>query len=184
VQLPLQITFRGMPHSDALEAHVRRRAEKLDRLFERLTSCRVVVEAGHRHHRHGNHYRVSIDMGVPRGELAVARAPGDKRELEDAHAAVDSAFDDAERRLEDWARRLRGEVKPRRGAQTGRVTKLFADRGFGFLETEDGREIYFHRNSVLHARFDTLDRGTAVRFTEELGDDGPQASTVDVVGRS
>jgi ribosomal subunit interface protein len=107
VQVPLQITFRGMPHSAALEAHVRRRAGKLDRYFDRVTSCHVVVELAHRHHRHGRQYRVSIDVSVPRGELATTHAPAADRNFEDAHAAVDDAFDDATRRLENWAERLR-----------------------------------------------------------------------------
>ncbi len=111
MKLPLQITFRAMPHSDSLETHVRRRAAKLERIFERLISCRVVVEAAHRRHRHGKRYRVSIDMGLPRGEIAVSHAPGDDRNVEDAHAIVDEAFDEAARRLEDWVRRKRGEVK-------------------------------------------------------------------------
>jgi ribosomal subunit interface protein len=107
VQVPLQITFRGMPHSDALEAHVRRRAGKLDRYFDRITSCHVVLELAHRHHRHGKQYRVSIDVAVPRGELATTHAPADDRNFEDAHAAIDDAFDDASRRIENWAERLR-----------------------------------------------------------------------------
>jgi ribosomal subunit interface protein len=107
VLVPLHITFRGMSHSAALEAHVRRRADKLDRYFDRITACHVVVELAHRHHRQGKRYRVSIDMVVPRCELAVAHAPSDERNFEDAHAAVDGAFDDAVRRLEDWAERLR-----------------------------------------------------------------------------
>lgn len=111
MNLPLQITFRAMPHSDSVEAHVRRRAAKLDRIFARLISCRVVVEAAHRRHRHGKRYRVSIDLGVPSGEVAVSHASGDDRNVEDAHAIVDEAFDEAERRLEDWATRRRGDVK-------------------------------------------------------------------------
>ncbi|HEX8792836.1 MAG TPA: HPF/RaiA family ribosome-associated protein [Polyangiaceae bacterium] len=111
MRLPLQITFRALPHSDSLEAHVRRRAAKLDRYFGRLISCRVVLEAAHRRHRHGKRYRVSIDLGLPRGEIAVSHAPGDDRNVEDAHAIVDEAFDEVARRLEDWARRRRGEVK-------------------------------------------------------------------------
>lgn len=111
MKLPLQITFRAMPHSDSLETHVRRRATKLDRIFPRLMSCRVVLEAAHRRHRHGKRYRVSIDLGLPRGEVAVSHAPGDDRNVEDAHAIVDEAFDEAERRLEDWAHRRRGDVK-------------------------------------------------------------------------
>jgi ribosomal subunit interface protein len=108
VLVPLHITFRGMSHSAALEAHVRRRAGKLDRYYDRITACHVVVELAHRHHRQGKRYRVSIDMAVPRGELAVAHTASDDRNFEDAHAAVDEAFDDATRRLEDYAQRLRG----------------------------------------------------------------------------
>ncbi len=114
---PLQITFRGMPHSDSLETHVRRRAAKLDRFFPRVTSCRVVVDADARHSRHGSRYRVTIDICVPRAELAVARNAADDRTREDAHAAVDDAFGDAERRLEEWARRIRDDGK--RGRDDG-----------------------------------------------------------------
>jgi ribosomal subunit interface protein len=96
-----------MPHSPALEAHVRRRAGKLDRYFGRITSCKIVVELAHRHRHHGKQYRVSIDVSVPRGELATSHAPANDRHLEDAHAAVDEAFDDTNRRLEDWAERMR-----------------------------------------------------------------------------
>ena len=113
--LPLQCTFRGMPHSDALEAHVTRRAAKLDRFFGRIRHCHVVIDLSHRHHRHGKRFRVSIDMTVTRRhEIAIARAPTQNQFLEDAHAAVDRAFDDAERRLDDWeqtAARLR-QVAP------------------------------------------------------------------------
>jgi len=59
---------------------------------------------------------------------------------------------------------------------------LFPKQDYGFLETPDGREIYFHRNSVLHPGFDRLEIGTEVRFVEELGQEGPQASTVAIVG--
>ena len=113
--LPLQCTFRGMPHSAALAAHVTRRAGKLDRFFGRIMHCHVVVDLNHRHHRHGKRYRVSIDMTVPRRhEIAIARAPSGKPFLEDAHAAIDHAFDDAERRLLDWEQRLRGHAKGHR----------------------------------------------------------------------
>jgi ribosomal subunit interface protein len=107
MQLPLQITFRDMPHSDAVEQHVRRRAAKLDQFFERITACRVVVEVPHRRHHHGKRYHVRIDLAVPRNELVVRRNPADNLRHEDMHAAIDDAFDDAERLLEDYARRLR-----------------------------------------------------------------------------
>lgn len=101
-----------MSPSIALEAHVRRRADKLDRRFERLVSCHVVVDATHRRHRFGKRYRVSIDMRVPHGDIAVARNPNDERAHEDAHAAIDDAFDDAERRLQDYAVQLKRHAEP------------------------------------------------------------------------
>jgi|HubBroStandDraft_6_1064221.scaffolds.fasta_scaffold1155302_1 ribosomal subunit interface protein len=179
--LPLQCTFRGMSHSDALEAHVRRRAAKLDRFFGRIGHCHVVIEVSHRH-RQGNRFRVSIDMTVThRHELAIARAPTQNEFLEDAHAAVERAFDEAERRLDDWEQRLRGYVKSHRTPPLARVARVFGDRGFGFLENEEGEEIYFHRNSVLREAFAALAPGVLVRYHEELGDYGPQASTVEIV---
>jgi ribosomal subunit interface protein len=180
--LPLQCTFRGMPHSDALEAHVTRRASKLDRFFPRIGHCHVVVDLSHRHHRHGKRYRVSIDMTVThRHEIAIARAPTQNEFLEDAHAAIERAFDEAERRLDDWEQRLRGYVKSHRAPPLARVARIFGERGFGFLENEDGEEIYFHRNSVLRQAFAALAPGVLVRYHEEPGDYGPQASTVEVV---
>jgi ribosomal subunit interface protein len=180
--LPMQCTFRGMAPSVAIEAHVRKQAAKLDRFFDRIMHCHVVIHASH-HHRHGKRYRVSIDLTVPHHELAVARTPEQTRFLQDAHAAVDAAFHEAERRLDELEQRMRGHVKDRgrHKAPTGRVTKVFADRGFGFLETNEGEEIYFHKNSVLREAFSHLVPGALVRYFEEAGENGPQASTVELV---
>jgi cold shock CspA family protein len=125
---------------------------------------------------------VRIDLAVPRDELVIGRNPPENPQHEDMHAAVDDAFDDAERVLEDYAQRLRGEVKQRVVPPQGRVTKLFPIEGYGFLEGDDGVEIYFHRHSVLHDRYDELTIGSEVRYTEEAGEKGPQASTVTVLG--
>jgi cold shock CspA family protein len=69
-------------------------------------------------------------------------------------------------------------MKVHEGSPHARVTKLFPEEGFGFLETPDGREIYFHENSVLDSGFSALEIGTEVQFVEELGDKSPQATTV------
>jgi ribosomal subunit interface protein len=183
MQLPLQCTFRGMSHSNALEAHVRRRAAKLDRFFDRIMHCHVVLEVHDKGYRHGRRYRVSIDMTVPRHEIAIARGPTHNEILDDAHVAVDRAFDDAEKRLDHWEEQRRAFVKSagRHHAPLARVTKVFGDRGFGFLENEDGEEVYFHKNSVLREAFAALAPGVLVRYYEEVGDNGPQASTVEIV---
>jgi ribosome-associated translation inhibitor RaiA len=96
-----------MAHSDALAAHVRLRAEKLEHLFERIVSCHIVVEPAGHHHHHGDRFHVSIHLGLPGHEILVGRAPSDDPRPETAHAAVDRAFDDAGRELEDWVKHRR-----------------------------------------------------------------------------
>ncbi len=179
MEIPLQITVRDLSPSDAIEAHIRERAVRLERFHDRIVGCRVVVEAPHRHRHQGVLYHVRIDLTVPGGELVVKRESN-----EDAYVAVRDAFDAARRRLEDYARRQRGVLKTHGGLLLGRVSKLFPEEGYGFIETPDGREIYFHRNSVLNDGFDRLEIGREVRFSEEPGEQGPQASTVRLAGRN
>jgi cold shock CspA family protein len=112
----------------------------------------------------------------------VSHSPEDDATNEDAYAAVDEVFDRLVRRLEDQVRRRRDAVKPREDHyRDGRVAKLWSYEGFGFIEAPDGGEVYFHRNSVLHQAFNRLKVGSSVRFVEEAGEKGPQASTVTLV---
>lgn len=180
MQSPVQVTFRDISPSSAISEHVERRAAKLDTFFDRITKCHVVVEAPNHSHKSGPRYHVRIDLHVPNKELVVSRNPEDRKE--EIHAAIDDAFGDAERQLEEYAQHLRHDrrvthAKPPHGV----VAKLFTDRGYGFIQDEQEREIYFHRNSVLGASFEKLHVGSKVRFAEEDGDNGPQASTVHVL---
>jgi cold shock CspA family protein/ribosome-associated translation inhibitor RaiA len=183
MQLPVQISFRGMQPSDAVEAKIRERAAKLDRFYDRLMSCRVVVESPHRHHHQGKLFHVRVDLTVPGGELAVTREPAEHHAHEDVFVAVRDAFDAAQRQLEDYARRQRGDLKVHERPPSGRVSKLFSDDGYGFIETPDGLEIYFHKHSVLDNAFDLLQVGSNVEFVEEQGEKGPQASTVRMIDK-
>ena len=183
MQLPLQITFRGFPHSDAVEANIREKANKLDQFYSRIMNCRVMVEARHRHHHQGNLYHVRIELTVPGKELVVSRERHDEQAHEDIYVAIRDAFDDAKRLLEDHARRQRGDVKAHEVPLHGTVVRLVPEQEHGFIETFDGREIYFHKNSVLGGAFDQLEIGSAVRFAEEPGEQGPQASTVHLVSK-
>jgi len=101
----------------------------------------------------------------------------------DLRLAIRDAFCAASRRLQDYVRRHRLAVKTHEPALRARVSRIFPDRGYGFLETPSGRAIYLHRSSVLHDAFGRLEVGTLVRFAEERGEHGPQASTVEIVGR-
>ena len=178
LQLPLQITFHGLEPSAAIEGSIREHAARLERFYDRITSCRVLVEAPHRHQHQGNLFRVRIDLKVPEKELVVAREPAEHHAHEDPYVTIRDAFDAMRRQIEDYARERRGAVKAHVGPGHGRVASLFPDEGYGFVMTADGREVYFHRNSVLGGRFEKLEVGTAVRFAEEMGEKGPQASTV------
>jgi len=115
MQIPLQITTRDIDHSEALETHIRSKVEKLEEFFKHITSCRVVVEMPHRHHHQGKHFNVRIDIGVPGSEIVINRD-----HAEDVYVALRDAFDAAKRRLEDYAHKLRGDIKthlPRRASE-------------------------------------------------------------------
>lgn len=141
MQIPLQISFRDMEPSAAVEDKIRERALKLDRYYERIMGCRVVIEAPHRRHHQGKLYHVRIDLTVPQGELVVSREPVENHAHEDIYVAIRDAFDAAQRRLADYARRQRGDVKTREVPPTVHVSKLFPAEGYGFIATADGREI-------------------------------------------
>ena len=206
IKIPLQITFKNMTPSEAVEGHVRAAAEKLEEFCDHIMGCRVHIEVPHKHRHQGNAYHVRIDVTVPGEEFVIKRAPKlltdsptrfpqalddvaleRTRELskhavhDDFQLSIRDAFDAARRKLQDYVRRRRGSVKLHEGPAHARVSKLFPEEGFGFVETADGREIYFHRNSVLESGFASLDIGSEVHFAEEAGDKGPQASTVRLV---
>jgi len=183
MQLPLQITFRHMEHSDAIEAMVRDKAMRLDKFAGDIMSCRVVIEPLAKHRKHGNPYEVRIDLKLAGKEIAITREAAEHEEYKHLEVALRDAFDEARRQIEDYVRRRRGDVKHHEPLPHARVCRLFPEQGYGFLETPDGREIYFHRNAVLHGAFDRLEIGTEVAFVEEEGLKGPQASTVKLVGR-
>jgi ribosomal subunit interface protein len=178
MRIPLTLTFRNMPHSDAIEAKIIEKSTKLDRFFDRIMSCRVVVDESQRRHHKGKLYSVHLDITVPGKELAVSR-----QENEDPYVAVRDAFNAAVRLLEEHGRILHGEVKASVEPERGRIVKIFPESDYGFIRTKDSREIYFHRNSILDGlELDQLKFGTEVSFIEEQGDKGPQAVRV-VVSR-
>lgn len=183
MQIPVQITFRHMETSPALETRIRERATELERFHPNLTGCRVVVEQEHGHHHQGNLYHVRVDLTLPGHELIAGRSSPKHQAYEDAHVAVRDAFDSLRRQLEDLARRERREVKQHDTPPHGRISALMPAEDRGTITTPDGREIYFHRHSVVNANFDQLEVGVEVRFAEEMGERGPQASSVYRIGK-
>lgn len=180
MQIPLEIHFHNTAKSDAVEAAIRERAAKLEKFADRIVSCRVTVDAPHKHHRQGKLFRVSVDVHIPGGHIVVSRDPAEHHAHEDVYVAIRDAFDATRRQLQDRLRVERGKVKLHEGPPHGKIVAIIRDQNFGRIATPDGREVYFHRNSVINADFDELRTGTAVWFNEEPGDQGPQATTVHV----
>lgn len=179
MMLPVQVTARHMSLSDAAEAAIREKAAKLDTFYDRIMSCRVLVEAPHRSQHHGVLYNVRIDLTVPGAELVVKREPN-----EDLYVAIRDAFNAARRQLQGHARKQRGEVKVHEEIPLGKVSRIYSDQGYGFIETLDGREVYFHENSVTHGGFQELAIGVMVRFAETSGEEGPQAAVVALISKT
>lgn len=196
MQLTPTITFRGMDRSEALESEIRARIHKLETYYRSIMGCRVLVELAQRHHATGNRYHVRIDLTVPGEEIVVThdaslhataqdidlekarKADEPDPERKHARVAVREAFDIARRRLQDYGRRQRGTVKTPARQPRGRIVRLFPIDEYGFIEAEDGHEVYFQKSGVLKNAFDRLAVGSAVSFVEERGEKGPQASTV------
>jgi ribosomal subunit interface protein len=175
MKLTPQITFKDIPRSDAVETAILEKVSKLDRHSDRIMGCRIALEAVQQRQHQGKLYTVRIDITVPGGEIVIKREKN-----EDLYVAIRDAFDAAKRKLDGHSERKRGDVKVHEASPKGRVVKLFPEEDYGFIETSDGREVYFHRNSLIAPVFDKLKEGTEVVFIEEQGDKGPQALRVTV----
>ncbi len=173
MQLPVQITFRDLPRSDAVEAAIMERAERLDRFFEHIMSCRITVGMIQKHKHQGKLYNIRVDLTIPGSEIVVNR---DK--AEDIYVAIRDAFDATKRKLEEHARRIRGDVKVHEVESHGQIARLFPEEGYGFIARADGTELYFHLYNCAHPEFDQLKVGDPVIFLEEMGAEGPQANRV------
>jgi len=111
MQEPLRIAFRNMEPPIGVDATVRANAAELERFYDRIIGCSVVIEARHRSHHQGNLYRVRIELSVPDRTLVVGREPAEHRAYEDLHVAIRDAFEAAKRQLQDYVRAKRGDVK-------------------------------------------------------------------------
>jgi ribosome-associated translation inhibitor RaiA len=180
MSIPLTITFRDLEPSAAVEDFIRSWGSKLETVYDRIERCQVTIERPHQHHHQGQRYHVRVTVAVPGNDIEVSRDHSLDGAHEDLYVAVRDAFRAARRQLEDHARRLRADIKVHVEPEHGRVTYLDVEGEWGYLDA-DGRQVYFHRNSVLdHA---VLAVGDEVRFTEEPGIKGPQATSVDQIGK-
>jgi len=180
MNVPLELTFRGLEKTPEIEALIRHNAEKLEKICSYVSSCRVVIERDQQHQRIGHPFRVRLDITVPpRNEFAVRRESTEGELHDPLSKIINEAFKAASRRLQKTVdlQRHASRVKPNIPTQ-GIVTRLFLEDEYGFITTPEGEDIYFHAKNVANGEFDKLIVGTAVHFAPHFGDNGLHASSV------
>jgi ribosomal subunit interface protein len=175
MKLPLEIVFRGLEPSPAIESVARDKAHKLEQFHHDIMSCRVDIEQQDKHKHQGRSFAVRIHVAMPGHELTV-----DRVEHEDVHIALREAFDDMKRRIEDAVRRLQGKTKQHPTPLHGEVLRLIDEGAYGFIRALDGTEYYFARDNLADAQYEQLQVGTRVQFIAEPGAEGLQAKRVSV----
>lgn len=189
MQVPLEISFHNLDSSEWVEREIRARVDDLERIYSRLTSCRVHIAQRAKSRRPGSIPPVvRIELGIPgRRDLAVTHEPEHlqrKFQSPDIRNAINEAFRIAERRLRELKeRREDSHQQPPHEADReflGQVAEMHPERDHGFLINNAGSLLYFHRSSMLSGDFDKLQRGDEVHYVEEVGDTGPIATKVRV----
>jgi cold shock CspA family protein len=184
MQTPVEMEFQDMVANPAVQELVANHMTKLEKRYGRITAGRIVVKGPGQHQQTGGLYDVNIRLALPDGrEVNIGRTAKADERHSDLPFAINDAFKRARRRLQDQARRLEGKVKSHEGQPVGTVVRLDPAGEFGFLRSNAGEEIYFHRNSVLGGEFSELAVGSRVVFAEEVGQKGPQATTVKFLGK-
>jgi ribosomal subunit interface protein len=186
MNIPPEITFHAVERSEWVESYIAERMQRLDKFAQGITRCHVTLTREVGSHNKGNRYSVMVEVRVPpQHDLAVKKQKEVRDMSTQLPAVINLAFGAIERQLKKTAALRRYDEKnhEQNGAPHGMVEQLFPE-GYGFIRTvDDNRQFYFHRNSVLHDDFERLSVGTEVRFSAEEGDDGPQASSVQVVSK-
>jgi len=185
VTIPIKINFRDIDPSPAVEADIRKHAEKLEEFDARIHWCNVSVETEGKHQRKGKIYKVIINLGLPGKTITVNRTGPHNEAHSDIYVAIRDSFNALGRQVEDHARVKRADVKAHEVPESGQVIRIFPEDGYGFIQTATGEEVYFHRNSVVEGDFAKLDVGSEVRLEIAYGESekGPQATTVKPIGK-
>ncbi len=173
MQVPLQITFHELAHSDALENHIREKAHKLEQFYSSLIGCKVVVDQPGGHQHKGKPFNIRIDLTVPGGEIVI-----DRQQDEDVYVALRDAFDAAKRKLDDFGRKQRLDIKSHDPVLNGTIARLVPEEGYGFIAGLNGQEYYFSAANLAHGGLEQVKEGDEVHFLEDAGGDGLQARRV------
>jgi ribosome-associated translation inhibitor RaiA len=187
MQVPLEISFHNIESIPWAEDEIRAQAADLERIFERLTSCRVHIDQRARNSNGTIPPVVHIELGIPgRKDIVVSHEPDHlmrKYQRPDLQNAINEAFRIAERQLLDLKDQLversrHGGLHESENRALGQIAELTPEKECGFILTSTGGLLYFHRNGMLSGNYDDLRRGDDVYYIEEVGDTGPLATKV------
>ncbi len=183
MQVPLELSYRDVERSEAIDALIQEKLEKLEEACDHISSCSIVVERAHTRPDSGSPFRVRIDLTVPPGhEIVAEKSPDDGVQYVPLDAVIRDAFEAARRQLVALNDRQTGQVKTHpQQMVAGIVTTLFPKEDYGFIKTPVEADIYFNRNSVLNDDFERIELGTGVQFFRVEAEDGPRASSVKIV---
>ncbi len=184
MQTAPELIFLDVVRSPWFENYFLERVQRLERFADGITTCRVSLTQEQASHHKGNRYSVLVEVRMPPNHDLAARKEKVIRDMQtQLPALINLAFGAIERQLKKTAALRRYEEKRHDGQPHGIVEKVL-DEGYGFLRAiDDDRQVYFHRNSVLHDDFERLAVGTEVRYTPQEGEQGPQASSVQIVAK-
>lgn len=185
MEVPLvQITYRDMDPTPGMEAAIRDKIDHLVRYHARIQRCHVVVESPHQSAaQNPKSFRVLFDITVPGKSLAASKDPQDKPEHRDFYVALKDAYEAARKQLAVDRGKRRGDTKVHDVPPHGRVSKMFPGDDHGFVFMPDGTEVYFHKNAVIDEDWESIEVGDEVRLVVQDGTEGPQASTVKLIGK-
>ena len=187
MQIPLEIAFRNVASSESAEAAIRDHVRRLERIYGRMTTCRVRVDQRNQNANETIPPVVHIEISVPGHKDIVVAHESDhlqrKFQAPDLRNAINEAFRIAERCLSKYKEKVTDHGIAARGHEAsnefrGQIAELMPEKDFGYVMTKEGGLLYFHRNSLLTGDFDDLRRGDEVSYVEQVGDTGPTASKV------
>lgn len=176
MKVPLQITMRNMKKSESVKEKIKEKADKLNQFSDQIISCEVVVEHEVAHRNNGGRFNVRVHLAIPGKDLVVSK----DQDEENLYLAIQEAFDDMVRQLEEASRIRQGDVKHHSLVIRGEIARLFSDDQFGFIVSTTGDEYYFNADNLVKHKFDSLKVGMPVHFIEKVGDEGLKACRVSV----
>lgn len=182
--IDFKIQYLGFPESDFVTNAVWDYIEHLEKIYKPIMSCNVIISHPHHKKHKGGIYHVKIRLHMAGGDIIIDRESENNHAHEDVYVAIRDAFDSAKRKLEDFTRVREGRVKEKAIPQHARIIRILDIEDCGFILDQNNREIYFHRNALLNGKFEDLKVGQEVRYSESMGEKGPQVSSMQLVGHS